>query len=210
MSSENQTPLFLDFNKRTGFLLVCLVALLLLFVKKSFIEDETAAFEFLAGTPEGSILTLRSTLQYISIPMVYAWKIMVISFVVWVGCFSFGYRVTYSQCWKIVTAAEFAVFVPEVVKILWFMTIETDPVFYRINAFYPLSAMGLFDYTQIPDRFHYPLKSLNLFELLYGYMLVAGIMHFTKKGFREAVRVVLMTYLPIFLLWLGFYMIVYK
>ncbi|MFZ9504976.1 MAG: hypothetical protein ACO263_10430 [Cyclobacteriaceae bacterium] len=210
MSSERPTPLFLDLSKRTGFLLVCLVALLLLFVKKSFIEDETAAFEFLSGTPEGSILTLRSTLQYISIPLVYGWKILVLSFVVWVGCFSFGYRVTYSQCWQIVTAAEFAIFVPEVVKIVWFMAVETDPVFYRINAFYPLSAMGFFDYTQVPDRYHYPLKSLNLFELLYGYMLVTGIMHFTKKGFREAVTVVLMTYLPIFLLWLGFYMIVYK
>ena len=210
MSSERPTPLFLDLSKRTGFLLVCLVALLLLFVKKSFIEDETAAFEFLSGTPEGSILSLRSTLQYISIPLVYGWKILVLSFVVWVGCFSFGYRVTYSQCWQIVTAAEFAIFVPEVVKIVWFMAVETDPVFYRINAFYPLSAMGFFDYTQIPDRYHYPLKSLNLFELLYGYMLVTGIIHFTKKGFREAVTVVLMTYLPIFLLWLGFYMIVYK
>ena len=121
MSDRNQELFFSDFKKRTVFLLICLVALLLLFIKKSFIEDETAAFEFLAGTPDGSILTLRSTLQYFSIPLIYAWKFMVLAFVVWVGCFSFGYRITYSQCWTIVMSAEFVFFSAEVLKILYFL-----------------------------------------------------------------------------------------
>ena len=87
MSVENQELIFSDFKKRTVFLLICLIALLLLFIKKSFLEDETAAFEFLAGTPEGSILTLRSTLQYFSIPLIYAWKFLVLAFVVWFAAF---------------------------------------------------------------------------------------------------------------------------
>jgi len=209
MSQDTQAPPFLDLGKRTLFLLICLLTLLFLFIKKSFIEDETAAFEFLSGTPEGSVLTIRSTLQYIGIPLIYAWKFLVLAFVVWTGCFSFGYRITYSKCWQIVMAAEFVFFIPELLKIVWFMVVETDPVFYRINAFYPFSMMGLFDYTQVPDRYHYPLKALNLFEILYGYMLVSGIRYYSKKGFKDAVIVVLMTYLPIFLLWLGFYVIVY-
>ncbi|MFZ9504164.1 MAG: hypothetical protein ACO263_06295 [Cyclobacteriaceae bacterium] len=209
MSVENQELIFSDFKKRTVFLLICLIALLLLFIKKSFLEDETAAFEFLAGTPEGSILTLRSTLQYFSIPLIYAWKFLVLAFVVWVGCFSFGYRITYSQCWTIVMSAEFVFFAGEVLKILYFLFLETDPTFYQINAFYPFSLMGLFDYQTVPDRFHYPLKALNLFELLYGYLVISGIRFYSKKGTKEALIVVLMTYLPIFLLWLGFYIVVY-
>lgn len=209
MTTVSQPPLFSELGKKTVFTLICLMALLLLFVKKSFIEDETAAFEFLAGTPEGSILTLRSTLQYISIPLIYGWKFLVLAFVVWVGCFSFGYRITYSQCWNIVMGAEVIFFSAEIFKILFFMFLETDPNFHRINSFYPFSLMGFFDHQNIPNRFHYPLKALNLFELLYGYLLITGIRFYSKKGFREALMVVLMTYVPIFLLWLGFYIIVY-
>ena len=79
-------------------MLLCLATLLLLFIKISFIENETAAFEFLQDRPEGSVLRIISALKYLSIPFVYLWKFTVIAFVVWVGCFMFGYRVTYAQC----------------------------------------------------------------------------------------------------------------
>src|SRR5262245_36301304 len=96
-----------EVSKRQVFLLICLTTLALLYVKKSMIENETAAFEFLADQPEGSVLHLRSALQYLTIPVVYAMKFTILALVVWIGCFLFGYRVTYSQCWGIVTVAEF-------------------------------------------------------------------------------------------------------
>ena len=33
-------------------------------------------------------------------------KFLVLAFVIWVGCFMFGYRVTYEMCWRIVMASE--------------------------------------------------------------------------------------------------------
>ena len=103
------------------------------------IENETAAFEFLQDRPEGSILRIISALKYLSVPFVYLWKFTVIAFVVWVGCFMFGYRVTYGQCWGIVIAAEYIFFIPEVLKILWFMVVQTDPT-YTIHWFLSLVA----------------------------------------------------------------------
>lgn len=195
--------------KRQSFILICLATLMLLFVKKSMIENETAAFEFMADQPAGSILFVRSTLQYISIPLIYAWKFTALGFVLWMGCFLFGYRVTFSQCWGIVMVAEFVFLIPELIKIIWFLVIYTDPNYYDIQAFYPLSIMNLVDYQELPSRYAYPFKALNLFEPMYWFVLALGIQHYAKRGMKPAWIIVMGFYLPVFLLWLLFYIIVH-
>ncbi len=168
------------------------------------------AFEFLSDRPEGSMLTLRSTLQYLTIPLIYAWKFTVVGFVVWVGCFMMGYRVTYGQCWRVVMASELVWFLPETLKILYFLFISTDPDYYQIQAFYPFSLMNLADHATLPDAWHYPLKSLNLFEVLYMLTLAQGLALLSGRSYREMVRVILIGYLPLIMLWLGFWVIVYR
>ena len=209
MSSESPITTFLETDKRVMFIFICVSTLLLLFIKKSFIENETAAFEFLADRPEGSVLAVRSLLQYFSIPLIYLWKFLVIAFVIWVGCFMFGFRITYEQCWRVVMAAELVFYIPEIMKIVWFTIIETDPDFYRIQAFYPFSMLGFFDYHGVANRYHYPLKAINIFEIVYLAALMLGVWHFSKRPFKNAFIIILTTYLPIFILWLAFYMIVY-
>ena len=69
--------------------------------------------------------------------------------------------------------------------------------------------MNLLDYRDLPVQYSYPCKALNIFELGYWYVLALGIQHFAKRGMAPAWRIVLGFYVPIFLLWLVFYMIVY-
>lgn len=209
MSTESEWESIYGHSRRQLFLLLCLITLALLFVKKSMIENETAAFEFLADQPQGSVLYLRSALQYLSIPLIYAWKFTALGFTIWVGCFMFGYRVTFAECWKIVIVAEFIFIIPELIKIGWFFVVVKDPNFFQIRAFYPLSLMSLVDFQTLPPQYAYPFKALNLFEPLYWYLLVMGITHYTRKTARPAWIIVLGFYVPVFLLWLLFYMIVY-
>lgn len=190
--------------------MLCLLTFLLLYVKIAFIENETAAFEFLQDRPEGFILQTLNTIKFISIPFVYLWKITVIAFVVWVGCFMFGYRVTYTQCWGIVLVSEYIFLIPEVLKIIWFMTVETDPSYHDIRSFYPLSLIHLADYDLLDKRYAYPLRALNAFEPIYWVLLVNGIHHAAQKEKRYAWIIVAGSYIPLFLLWLLFYIIVYK
>jgi len=210
MEQSAEAKSIYEVPKRQVFLLLCLTTLALLFVKKSMIENETAAFEFLADQPEGSLLHIRSALQYLTIPVVYAMKFTVLALVVWIGCFLFGYRVTYSQCWGIVTVAEFVFAIPELIKVIWFLAIETDPTFFDIQAFYPFSIMNFFDYQDLPTRYAYPFKALNVFEPLYWLALALGIRHFARKGMKPAWTIVLGFYVPVYVLWLVFYMVVYK
>jgi len=209
VNDSEATSLFAA-DKKLLFILLCLSTLALLFVKISFIENETAAFEFLQDRPEGTVLRIINGLKYLSIPLVYAWKFTVIAFVIWVGCFMFGYRVTYRQCWGVVLAAEFIFLIPEVLKILWFLFVETDPGYHDIRAFYPFSLMHFFDYYALERRWAYPLRALNLFEIVYWFLLVAGMHHHTRKEKRIVWLIVSCSYVLIFFLWLGFYVVVYK
>lgn len=210
MQASHETKSIFAADKRLLFVLLCLLTFLLLYVKKSFIENETAAFEFLQDRPEGMILRAISALQFISIPLVYAWKFTVIAFVIWVGCFMFGYRVTYAHCWGVVIGAEFIFLIPELLKILWFTVVVPDPRYSDIGAFYPLSLMHFFDYYSINRKWAYPLRALNVFEIIYWFLLVAGIHHYARKEKRIVWFIVAASYIFIFLLWLIFYVIVYK
>jgi hypothetical protein len=206
---EPETKSFFGTDKRLLFVLLCITTLLLLYVKIAFIENETAAFEFLQDRPEGMILRLISGLKLFSVPIIYLWKFTVIAFVIWVGCFMFGYRVTYGQCWGVVIGAEYIFLVPEVLKIVWFMVFETDPAYNDIGAFYPFSLMHFFDYYEIDKRWAYPLRALNLFEVAYWFMLVAGIHHYARKDKTYVWIIVACSYILLFVLWLGFYAVVY-
>lgn len=210
METSNETKSIFATDKKLLFALLCITTLLLLYVKKSFIENETAAFEFLQDRPEGMVLQVISTLQFISIPLVYLWKFTVIAFVIWIGCFMYGYRVTYTQCWGVVIGAEFIFVIPETLKILYFLFIETDPSYWDIGSFYPFSLMHFFDYYAIDKKWAYPLRALNLFEIIYWFALVSGIQHYSRKAKRNVWFIVLSSYILLFFLWLAFYVIVYK
>ncbi len=210
MQSDSGSSSLFSADKKLVFIILCLVTVALLYIKKAFIENETAAFEFLQDRPEGAILRIISALQFVSIPLIYLWKFTVIGFVIWVGCFLFGFRITFTQCWSVVMAAEFIFIVPELLKIGWFMFIETDPNLLEIRAFYPLSLMHFFDYLDIDKRYAYPLRAMNVFEIFYILILVNGVHFYARREKKAAWWIVSCSYILLFVLWLIFYMIVYK
>jgi hypothetical protein len=210
METTNETKSIFATDKKLLFIFLCLITLLLLYIKTSFLENETAAFEFLQDRPEGMVLQIISTLRYFGIPIIFLWKFTVISFVVWIGCFMYGYRVTYAQCWGVVIGAEFIFIIPELLKILYFFTIKLDPTYWDIGSFYPFSLMHFFDYYNIDKKWAYPLRALNLFEVMYWFALVSGIHHYAKKEKKYVWYIVISSYVLLFFLWLIFYVIVYK
>jgi hypothetical protein len=210
MSIPHETKSFFSADKKLLFLLLCLAAFLLLYIKITFIENETAAFEFLQDRPEGAILQIINGFKFISVPLIYLWKVTVIAFVIWIGCFMFGYRVTYAQCWGVVVVAEYIFLIPEVLKIGWFLFVDKDPAYADIGKFYPLSLAHFADFDTLDKRWAYPLRALNIFEIAYCFVLVHGINHWARKDVKYVWTIVLCSYVVLFILWLGFYAVVYK
>ncbi len=207
---EQESYAFYDLNRWAYFLLLCLATFFLLLLKKTFVENETMAFEILEERGQMGLFHLISTLQYASIPVVYAYKFTIISFILWIGCFLFGYRVTYGDTWHVAAISESIFLLAELMKVLWFVFFEIDATIFDIRAFYPLSLMNLFDRHTIDPRWVYPLKALNVFEVIYWALLVIGIDYKARKKRSVAKWIVLTSYVLFFFIWLGYYLVIYK
>ncbi len=210
MHFEKKVREFFEIDKRLYFVFLCLITFLVLLIKKNFVENETAAFEVLESRGQMGVLNLINAFQYLTIPFFYLWKFTFTGFILWLGSFAFGYKISFRKCWQIAMIAETLFLIPEMLKIIYFMYVFTDPNLFEIRAFYPFSLMNLVDYEEVASKWHYPLKALNIFEIIYWAILMYGI-HFAVKKKREvAVLIVLFSYVPVFLLWLWFYVSVYK
>jgi hypothetical protein len=192
------------------FLGLSIVTFLVLFAKKSLVENETVAFQILQEEGRFGIFQLLSNLQFLAIPIIYAYKATVIGFVLWVGAFMFGYRISFKQMWHVALVSETVFLFPELVKIMWFILIDRQPDLQEIISFYPLSLMSLFDSASVADNWQYPLKALNLFEVLYWFILVEAIHITAEKKWNYAFAIVFTTYVPLFLFWMLYYTWVYK
>lgn len=210
MQPGSETTSFYQTDKRLLFILLCLVSFFLLFAKKAFIESETAVFEFLQDQPEGSFFQIMNTLQYLTIPIIYLWKLTIIAFIIWVGCFMFGYKVEYANCWSVALVAEFIFVLPELIKIAWFIVVNSDPSYYEVQQFYPLSLLNFFDPETLDKRYIYPLKGLNVFEIIYWVLLIYGTHYYARKKISIASLIVVCSYVLLFFGWLVFYAIVYN
>ena len=192
------------------FIVLCLLYFAAFFIKGTFIIDGIAAFEILQERGEMWIMNLFFGLQYFSVPIFLAWKFTLTAFIIWVGCFLFGYRVTYAQLWKMVMIMELTFVVPELLKVLWFTVFETDPNYDDYVAYYPASLMNFFNYETLDAKFHYPFKALNLFEVIYWGLLICGVYWLSNKKLSTSAIIVCASYILFFLIWIGYFIIVYK
>ena len=200
----------LQYDKKLLFILLCLLTFLVLLAKKTLIIYDIAAFEVLEQKGEMGVFRLLDGLQYFGIPFMYLFKFTVIAFVIWIGCFMFGYKVTYPQLWRVTLISEFVFLIPEIIKFGWFFFFEGDPSYFDFRAFYPLSILQLFDYTSLHDKWLYPLKALNVFEGLYWIALVVGVHYSAKKRKNIAYYIVFSSYVLMFALWLLYWVSIYK
>lgn len=198
-----------DFNGIGMFIILCLAYFALLFVKKIFIVDTIAAFEILNERGDMWVFDIIYNVQYLSIPIFLTWKFIWTTLFLWIGCFMFGYRLHFNKLFKMVMLMEIFFFLPEILKILWFTLIYSDPDYNDYMAFYPFSLINLVDYTQIDPKWHYPLKAINLFELLYWPLMIFGIYFISGKNLKISMYIVSSSYILFFILWLFFYIMVY-
>jgi hypothetical protein len=90
------------------------------------------------------------------------------------------------------------------------MFVVNDPTYHEIRSFYPFSVIQLVDYESLDKRWAYPLRALNLAEIVYWFLLVEGIHRIARKDKKYTWIIVSCSYILLFFLWLGFYGIVYK
>lgn len=112
---------------------------------------------------------------YAIIPLLVLLKLTLVASCLSIGMFFVDNQFRFSQLFDVALKAEFIFLMPPLLKILWFLFVQTDYSLQDLQYFYPLSALNLFDYKTLDPWLVYPLQLLNVFEIMYWVVLARGI-----------------------------------
>lgn len=87
-------------------------------------------------------------LGYLLIPIIYLIKFFIISCVLLTGTFIVGLKVEFKEIFKITILAEFIIFIPLIMKLVWFGFIERDYSLQDLINYAPLSLDNMLDVTE--------------------------------------------------------------
>ena len=139
-------------------------------------------------------------LTYIIVPTFLLLKTHLIAAILNIGCFIHDIKIKHKSLWNITLKAEFIFILSGVIKIFVLKFSDKTLELEEIHGYSPLSLSSILNLKQIPVWYHYPLQALNIFELFYITILITAF----SKAFelKTAIKVVFISYLPAFLLWL--------
>lgn len=186
---------FLQFDKRLFFAFLCIVTVLLIFLRKTFVESETAVFEIFAMDGKMQAFNIIYGLQYLSVPIFLLGKFTFVALGLWIATFGFGYRLTFKSLFHIAMTGQLAFVLLELVRFLYFMLVPGDPTLLDIKNFYPLSLLQAIGYEEVSVGYRFPLKMLNLFELTFWAFLITSVHMLSRKKWWKATLIVLFGYI---------------
>lgn len=143
-------------------------------------------------------------LGYVFIPIIYLLKFSVIALILLTGFFIINKKVSFSLLFKAVMLAEIPFLLVPLIKLLWFMFIQTNYTFQDLQYFFPLSALQLFEVANLPTWQIYPLQLLNLFELVYWISLAYWLKRLLLISLTSGMEMVIASYGTSLLLWVVF------
>jgi hypothetical protein len=115
-------------------------------------------------------------------------------------------EINFDDILKIAVIGEFIFLVPQIIKFLWFYYSKETYTVDDLKTFFPLSVLNFFDDQKISLLWYYPLKTINIFEVMYWFVLAFLISPLLKKNFNSSLNIVLSSYLPALLVWISFIM----
>jgi hypothetical protein len=129
-------------------------------------------------------------------------KVGVISIILATGLYFFDKEVSFRKLLGVVILCEFIFLIPAAAKICWFWQERQIVDMTTWQNFYFLSAAMLTP--DVKPAFLLPLQTLNVFEVLYWYLLATGIAGITELKFDKALKVVCLSYIPALFIWIIF------
>ncbi|WP_139959605.1 hypothetical protein [Flavicella sediminum] len=109
----------------------------------------------------------------------------------------------FKQFLRIALVGEFVWVLVAIVKFAYFYWFQTDFDLVAFQQYYPLSFINYLDVESLDSWFVYPFQTINLFEVLYFFILVAGMHKLLKSNYRKSFEMVAVGYGTGLLVWLG-------
>lgn len=102
--------------------------------------------------------------------------------------------ISYFTIFKVVTISSFIFLVPRVIELIWFLFMQTDYTFAVLQSFKPFSLYSLLPSDAIATWMVYPLKTLNLFEVIFVFLVAVGVTQYTSVKLNKSISIVSITY----------------
>lgn len=133
-------------------------------------------------------------LVYVLLPVFLLFKILIVDACLTVGGLLLRIEDGFGKFLSAIVIAEFIFLIPGIIKILWFVFVQTEYTLQDLQLFFPLSIINLFDPTELDPWLVYPLQLLNIFEILYWVVLASQLQEVLGKSFSKSLAFVCMTY----------------
>lgn len=141
-------------------------------------------------------------LSYCAIPLLYFFKFLLISCCLLCGSIFFDAKLKFSDAFKISILSDIVFVIPVILKVVWFAFLHKQYTLEDIQHFSPLSVVNFFDPKSVSALWYYPLQSINVFEVLYIFVLGFWIYKFENKNYEKGLRLAVSTYLPGLFIWI--------
>lgn len=193
------------------YLLLILISSVFAYIANDFIINDTLIFEHF-----GQQLSLEKIEQMLNFKDQWAWvnygllpffyliKFSLISMWILSGTIIFGYKNTFKEIFQVVLVAEFVWLIPSLITIIWFGFIDTSYSLLDVQYFQPLSLLNFFDAPSLDSWLIFPLKSLNLFEVIYLLVLTIGIKRIIQRDYRVSLNFTISVYGSALITWIIF------
>lgn len=196
-------------DKTLYFVFLCLLSGVVTYAFKSLVITEDLYFTFFGDQLSYEqiseiIYTNRKWewLSYAIIPFYYLVKIFLAGVCIYIGTIIAGTGISFKKIFQVALLAEGIFLVPAVLKLCWFIFIQTDYTLSDIQFFYPLSALNFFDPGSLEAWLIYPLQAVNIFEFLYLLILAYGLFLIRKNSYLKMLGLIACAYGTGLFIWL--------
>jgi hypothetical protein len=195
----------------SGFLLCCISVTLTTLLNQNFIISDALYYNNFAEsmTVERIEEFIDSTkkwswISYSLIPFFYFIKFTLVAACISTGLYFQENRFRFKEAFGLAIWAEGVFILVAVVKLLWFVLVQTNYTLQDLQFFFPLSTLNFFDVKHLEPYLVYPLQVLNLFEIVYWFVLAYGIKKMVGISLERGMTVVASSYGVGLVIWVVF------
>jgi hypothetical protein len=156
---------------------------------------DDSQFDWKENLFDFSIIVIQNIIQ---LSLISAFLFVALTILQYTDYISFG------QLFKIVLISEFIFFIPKTIKYVWFIIHSNSYSLEDVKTFSPFSLYGITKSYIIADWLAYPLRFINIFELIYIVTVTTLISSMLRVKFKAIIFPVTISYLTLMLLWITF------
>ena len=189
--------------------------LIIMFLVKRFVYTENIIYNFyseqLAQEQVKKIIANQHKwewLEYIIIPFVILVRSGLVALSLNIGAFFYDLenKIPFKKFFRIALIGEFVLVLVGYFKFAYFFFIKTDYTLQDLQQYYPLSYINFLDREKLQPWLIYPLQSINLFEIVYFFVLVYGMHKLLKNSYGKDFEITAVSYGTGMIIWLGLVM----